>query len=138
MRTEYMSVDDARIAVEWMTERIQKQTGDETLRFPSGWMPETGLTALDDDDRIFAVAVLYLEKSSPVAVCGWCVSNPENKASESEMAVRMLMSAMVPYARSKGARHLLTMFGNRGINRILDDLGFFSGDKNVEHKYITL
>lgn len=137
MYTDEMSVEEARLAVQWMTERVRKKSGDGSLNFPSEWIPETGMAAFGDDGRVLAVATLYLERSSPVAVCGWCFANPENRPRESWRAVRLLMSVLPAYARRFGAKFLMTTFGNRGINRILDSRGFVHGE-NSENKFIVL
>ena len=137
MRTDEMGIEDVRCAVDWMTERIRKKTGNYTLSFPADWMPETGMVVVSGDSRLLAVATLYLEKSSPVAVCGWCVSNPENKPSESYSAVNLLMAAMPIYAKKLGAKYLLTTFGDRGINSILDKQGFINGETS-ENKFVIL
>ncbi len=137
MRTDEMTVEDGRQAVEWLSMRIRKHTGNETLSFPSEWMPETGMAVFDGRCRILAIATLYLEKSSPIAVCGWCVTNPGNTPRQSRSAVKLLMSAMPAYAKRNGAKYLLTTFGNRGINRILDDLDFINGELS-ENKFKVL
>ena len=144
MRVDEMKREDALKARDWLTDRIRKNTGRPELEFPADWLPETGLSVFgresgsDQEERLLAVATLYLEKSSPVAVCGWCIGDPVNTARESDMAVRLLLGAMPNYARVHGAKHLLTMFGSRGINRICDELGYASGDTEVEHKYMIL
>ena len=145
MRTDEMSIEEACKAVEWLSLKIRQKTENNTLSFPSDWMPETGLVVFDDlspqsgglTDRLLAVATLYLEQSSPVAVCGWCLTNPENTARQSQMAVRLLMAAMPIYAKRHGAKYLLTTFGNRGINRILDRIGFINGEVS-ENKFKVL
>ena len=137
MRTDEMSVEEARLAVEWLTLRIRRKSGDDTLNFPSEWIPVTGLVVFGDEDRPLAVATLYLEQSCPVAVCGWCIANPENSARESFLAVKLLMQAMPVYAKRNGAKYLMTTFGNRGINRILDSLHFVSGEVS-ENKFKIL
>lgn len=138
MRTEEMRRSDAEAAVGWMTQRIRKVSGDGRLVFPGNWMPETGMVVLGDGDEPIAVAVVYFDRSSPVAVCGWCVTNPENRRIRNAQAVRLLLSTLPAYARRNGAEYLLTTFGNRGINRILTGLGFVDGDRGVQHKLMKL
>jgi len=143
MRVDEMDREDALLAREWLTERIRETTGRAELEFPVDWLPETGLSAFgrehgETSERLLAVAMLYLEKSSPVAVCGWCIGNPGNGAKESDQAVRLLLGGMPNYARVHGAKHLLTMFGRRSVNRICDELGYITGDPEVEQKYMML
>ena len=143
MRVDEMSYEDAMLARAWLTERIRERTGRDELEFPADWLPETGLAVFGREhgkngERLLAAAMLYLEKSSPVAVCGWCIGNPANGSRESDQAVRLLISAMPNYARRHGAKHLLTMFGRRSMNRICDELGYMTGDPEVEQKYMML
>ena len=133
-----MTRKDADIAVAWLTERMRRRSGRDDLEFSAAWMPETGLAACDGTGRVRCVAVLYLEKSSPVAVFGWVIADPANSHRESSGAVRRLLAAMPSYAESKGAKHLISMFGSRSVNRILNDSGFVSGDSKVEQKYRKL
>lgn len=140
-----MTPEDSENVIRWMNSRIRSATGNASLSFRKEWLPETGLSAWEgkvhgkvhgktERRKLLAAAVLYLEKSSAVAVCGWCVANPENSPSETHNAVRSLLEAMPGYASSMGAKILLATFGNNGINKILDSIGFSSGDRNVEHK----
>ena len=62
--------------------------------FPSAMLPKTGLAVRDGNNATLAVATLYLEKSSSIAVCGFCVANPLNTRKVSADAVGLLMSAM--------------------------------------------
>ena len=121
----------AQIAVEWMSQRIEMQ-------FPPDWMPETGLVVFDYNDKPVCAGILYLEKSSPVAVFGWVIANPANTPRESSEAVKLLINTMPGYARQHGATHLLTMFGSNSINRQLDKFGFINADRDVQQKYARL
>lgn len=129
-----INVKNADCAVEWLTQRIRKKIGNDSLNFPADMMPKNGLAAFDDIGNLLAVAFLYIDKSSPVAVCGWCISNPKNHDKYSFSAISKIMAQMPEYAKSKGAKHLLTVFGDRGINAILDQLGFITGEVS-ENKF---
>lgn len=137
MYVDEMGKEDAQMAIDWLSEKIRQKSGNHSLTFPPDWMPETGMIAAEDDGKLLAVATLYLEKSSPVAVCGWCIANPANKAKESYKAVKLLLAVIPGYAKRLGAKYLLTTFGNRGINSILDQHGFISGETS-ENKFIFL
>ena len=137
-RTDYMTLQHAVELQNWLTDRIRSRTGNPELMFPPGWMPETGLVCLGDNDRLLAGVAIYFEQTSPVAVAGWVVTNPDNSASVSSDALKLLLAGLPGYAKSRGAKHLLTYFGNRGINSILDNLGFHNGDPGIEQKYFNL
>ena len=138
MRTDVMTEQDAETAAGWVEETGRRITGNYEFRFPREWIPKTGLSAFDDDGKLLCIAILYLERSSGIAVCGWCMGNPANSLRKNYCAVKLLMAAMPIYARRHGATSLMTAFGNRGINRLLDEMGFITGDRNVEHKFIGL
>ena len=120
MRTDELNRECAAVAVEWFTLRMRKKFSDPSLVFPSDWMPENGLAVLDDEDNLLAVAALYIDRKSPVAVAGWCIANPENRAKVSYQAVSLLMKVLPIYAKKCGAKYFLTMYGNAAINSILD------------------
>lgn len=127
---------DRKLALGWMNFRIRNYSLIDTLDFPPELMPETGLAAYRGG-KVFATAMLYLEKNSPIAVCSFCVTNPENTPAESRAAVEELMKALPLYARELGAKYLLSFFGNRGINHILDKLNFITTEKS-ENKFKNL
>lgn len=131
MITKELTPMTAQIAVEWLSRRISRD-------FFLNWMPKTGLVVNDDNGHALCVGVLYLDRSSPVGVFGWLISNPDNKARESAEAIRLLIASMPSYAEKQGVKHLLTMFDSRGINRELDRFGFINADENVQSKYIRL
>lgn len=133
-----MNALDRATFLRWMDRRIADAVGGDTPSFPAGWLPKTGLAARDRDGSPVAMTLLYLEKSSPVAVAGWCVSRPCLPAFEAASAVKLLLAALPSYARKLGAQHLMTIYGNRGINAVLDRIGFLAGDQNVEHKHLYL
>lgn len=122
---------------EWINYRIRKQTGNCQLEFPYELIPATGLVAYTEEDELLAIALLYLERTSNVAVCGWCVANPGNHCKTSKKAIQKLLAQMPIYAKKFNAKCLLTTFGNRGINKILDETGFFAGEK-AENKFLML
>lgn len=129
-----MTPNDAEKSMEWMDSRILAQcAADASARgssflFPRMWIPDTGLVALNVTSDLMAVAFVYFEKTAPIAYCGWLVSNPSNTPVESYRAIRLLVNAIPNYARKNGARCLLTCYGNRGLNRILERSGFQNGE----------
>ena len=134
---EPMCAADADEAMRWMDARIQKNSGNPNVVFPRLWVPKTGQAVLNDAGHLYAVSFVYFEKTAEIAYCGWLLANPENTARESYRAVKMLVNAMPTYARSQGAKCLLTVYGNRGINRLLEKSGFHNGE-NCESKFKLL
>lgn len=128
---------DKREAWIWFNYRLGKKSGRKNCFFPYQLLPNTGLGAVDYNNRLLAVAFLYLEKSSTVAVCGWCIANPANSPHISKQAVELVLSQMPEYAKSYGATHLLSTFGSRSINRILRKNGFMMGEK-ADNMYVKL
>ncbi len=123
-------------AAVWMSYRICARSR-MNLVFPSEWLPQTGLSCRADNGRLMAVATLYLDRTAPIAVCGFCIADPANTPRESADATRTLLEAMPGFARQRGAKWLLTTFGNRRINRMLDRIGFSTGEK-AENKFLNL
>ena len=125
-----MTPNDAEKSMQWMDARVRAELGDHAANysFPRMWIPDTGLVALNGTSDLMAVAFVYFEKTAPIAYCGWLVSNPKNTPMESYRAIRLLVNAIPNYARSRGAKCLLTCYGNRGLNRILDRSGFQNGE----------
>lgn len=119
----------------WMEIIARKQGVDSP--FPSAMLPKTGLAARDEKGNTLAVATLYLEKSSTIAVCGFCVANPLNGVRQSADAVKLLLAAMPVYAKRCGAEYLMSVFGRKSLNRILDKSGFVPGE-TAETKFRRL
>lgn len=132
----YMTANDAVRAGNWLNYRVQRRSGIAEAAFPCDIFPSTGLSFFKGNS-LLAVAFLYLEETSAVAVCGWCIGNPANSASVSHLAVKELMAAMPVYARQKGKKYLLTSFGSKGINKILAGLGFHKGE-NALNMFMNL
>ena len=122
-----MTQEDLLQATGW----LEARTG---IPFPAGAMPRTGL-AVQDGTGIVLVLAVYFERSSQMAVLGWCVGNPANRPHQSRDAVRLALAAAEEYARRYGASHLITMFGSRSLNRELERMGFAPGDTHVQQKY---
>ena len=145
-----MTPEDAEQSMQWMDARVRAECGtasgvDEVQGsaparnyvFPRMWIPETGLIVRVEYNNLLAVAFVYFEKTAPIAYCGWLVANPGNTARESYRAIRLLANAIPNYAQQNGAKCLLTCYGNRGINRILDQAGFQNGE-DCETKFKLL
>ena len=97
--------------------------------FPAAILPWTGLAAVDEAGKTLAVAALYLERSSTVAVFGFCAADPEAGMSrQSGEAVKRLIAAMPAYAKQNGAEILMSVFGRKSLNRLLDKSGFLPGE----------
>ena len=137
MKCRPIDNNDKQLAWMWFNYRLGKASGNHSGFFPYGLLPCTGLAAVDSRDELLAVAFLYREQSSSVAVCGWCIANPENEPLTSKLAVETVLHNMPAYAKSLGATHLLSTFGSRSINRILSKMGFSFGEK-ADNMFLTL
>ena len=136
VNVRYMTDSDAVRAGNWLNLKVRSKSGCAAAEFPLELLPQTGLSCFYEH-TLLAVAFLYLEKSSSVAVCGWCIANPGNLPSQSRIAVMELLRAMPQYAKQQGATFLLTSFGNRGINSIARGLGFLPGER-AENMFMNL
>lgn len=125
-----------RLQLEAWMEQIARKHGVDGP-FPSAMLPKTGLAARDENGNTLVVATLYLEKSSAIAVCGFCVANPLNGFRQSADAVKLLLADMPIYAKRCGAEYLMSVFGRKSLNKILDQLGFVPGE-TAETKFRRL
>lgn len=125
-----MTQEDAEQSMKWMDARVRAECGEHAANyhFPRMWIPQTGLVVMNEKHALLAVAFVYFEKTAAIAYCGWLVANPGNTPLESHRAIRLLVNAIPAYARQNGAKCLLTCYGNRGLNRILDRSGFQNGE----------
>ena len=137
MYSEEITPNGREIALEWMNCRIRNVMKNDQAGLPEDWLPQTGVMVKDENDRPLLAAFLYLEKSSPVAVAGWVIANPENTRRMSYNAAIIALSALKGYARKHKAKYLMSTFGNRGVNDILKRLGFVHGEYS-ENKFIIL
>lgn len=133
-----MTEEDRSVVVDWMRILFQKRLGEDAPPPPEPILPHLGLVAADSvTGELLTVAFLYLDQTSPVAVCGWIFANPRNAAKTSARAVDAVIGGLPLFARSRGAEYLLSCFGHPGINRILDRRGFITAEF-AEHKIIHL
>ena len=125
-----MTGTDAEQSMLWMDARVCAECGEhaEHYHFPRMWIPQTGLVVMDEHHSILAVAFVYFEKTAAIAYCGWLVANPANTPQESYRAIKLLVNAIPTYARKNGAKCLLTVYGNRGLNHILERAGYQNGE----------
>ena len=126
MYTDEMDGIDRWLLAAWLDESIRKNGVTEP--FPDAILPKTGMAVRDGDNTTIAVAALYLEKSSKIAVCGWCCADPCGPARRNAEAVKLLFAAMPAYARQQGAEYLMSVFGRRSLNKVLDNMGFINGE----------
>lgn len=132
MEIREMNEDDRGKLAGWLSLIGRKHGANAS--FPAAVLPWTGLAAVDETGKTLAVAALYLERSSTVAVCGFCAADPERGiARQTGEAVRQLLAAMPAYAKQNGAEILMSVFGRRSLNRLLDKSGFLPGE-NCETK----
>ena len=136
IEVETMKGEDRETLCAWYDLRMKEATNQD-LRFERDWIPWTGLAARDETGRTLAICAVYFERETPVAVCGWCATNPET-TERNGSALEKLFAVLPLYAERNGARHLLTTFGDAGLNRLLDRLGWIGADPRVEHKYMPL
>ena len=131
-----MNEDDREKLAGWLS-LIARDHG-VNAPFPAAVLPWTGLAAVDETGKTLAVAALYLERSSTVAVFGFCVADPEvGMSRQTGEAVKRLIAAMPAYAKANGAEFLMSVFGRRSLNRLLDRSGFVPGE-TAETKFRRL
>ena len=121
---------DRELLAEWIGER----TG---IGFPRELVPATGIAVLEEG-RTLALISVYLEKTTAVAVLGFTAANAENTKAESAESLGLGIRTALDYVRSLGVKHCIGVYGNDGLNRLLDRIGFQTADRDVTQKYIYL
>ncbi len=121
---------DRELLAEW----IGARTG---IGFPRELVPATGIAVLEEG-RTLALISVYLEKTTAVAVLGFTAANAENTKAESAESLGLGIRTALDYVRSLGVKHCIGVYGNDGLNRLLDRIGFQTADRDVTQKYIYL
>ena len=120
---------DKKTALEW----FELHYGG---KFPEDFLPETGVVC--EVDGVPAVMFfVYFEESSSVAVLGHCVFHPEKRGRDVVKALEFGLEFVKGYARGKGKKYVVSIFGRNSINRIADRCGFVDADK-IEEKFYCL
>lgn len=130
MKTREARETDFPLAAEWMAKRYGEP-------FPDDFFPKTGVVAEDDSGRVRAIIPVYFEMNSAVAVSGHCMADPENTARESYDAIDAALRAVVDFARRNKRKYLVSIYGNRGVNRMAGRIGMIPADI-VEEKFLQL
>jgi len=127
MEVREMTEEDRKLAIRWVSLRAGANA-------PEDMFPHTG-AAVVDGGVVRLVQTVFFEGTSAMAVLGWCAGNPNNLPRESLTAFRLAIGFTEGYAIRHGARHLIGIYGDPGLSRQLDRLGFVSGDSDVQQKY---
>lgn len=130
MRSYNITYDDIDLASAWYSARIKQD-------MPKEIFPKTGI-AVYEAGQCLVVASCFFDRSTNVAVLGWCISNPKVTLMKRGRATKFALEEVVKYAKENGAKHLLTIFGCDSLNRSLARMGFKIGDEKVVQQYIYL
>jgi hypothetical protein len=125
-----MTVIDRETARRWLSILVGNP-------FPTDFFPATG-AACCIDGHLACVIPVYIELTTNVAVLGHCMINPDLPATVKHQAADGNIRYAIEYVRKLGKRHILTMFGNRAVNRIADRIGLVTADRDIEQKYCLL
>ena len=125
-----MSISDREAAREWLSRIVGNP-------FPKDFFPDTGVVCYIHGVPACVIPV-YVELTTNVAVLGHCMINPDLPAAAKHKAADANIRYALQYVRAMGKRHILTMFGNRAVNRIADRIGFAQADENVQQKYCLI
>lgn len=128
-----MTEGHAETAREWFAQRLGGR------EFPWLAMPVKGLSAVDDDGKLLAVATIFVDFCRPMAFCGWAMANPSNSPRISRSALDDIFTELPKYAKDTlKCKWLFTCFGSHGINTLLTEIGYAEGDKNSEQRFVNL
>lgn len=127
-----MTITDRSQALLWLGRKMSAEAGKE-LAFPDDMFPHSGISVINADGTLLCVLAVYFDGA--VCVPGWCVGNPQNSAALAHRAVSEAVDHIEYFACRRKAKHIITMFGSRGINKILARKGFSVGDNSAQSKY---
>lgn len=127
-----MTAADRSQALVWLAQRMTKTAGTQ-LEMPDDMFPQAGISVLSEELQLLCVMGVYFDGA--VCVPGWCVTNPANSAKESHRAVAEAIEHIEYFASRRKARHIITMFGNKTINKMLTRKGYAIGDANAVSQY---
>ena len=123
-----MTPEDRKTALEWLS-RIGGNP------FPEDFIPDTGVVG--SIGSLACVIPVYFEYSSKVAVLGFCMIDPDLIPKLKHKAAETTMQYAIEYIKSKNRRHIISIFGNRSINRMAERIGMIHTE-NIEEKYAVL
>lgn len=126
-----MTLADREQALLWLSRKMTKTTGKE-LALPDDMFPHSGISVIENGELLCVLGVFF---DGAVCVPGWCITNPENSARLSHRAVSEAIDHIEYFASRRKAKHIITMFGSRAINKILTRKGFTVGDANAASQY---
>ena len=110
---------------------------EDNIRLEAETAYDIYFVAEDDSGRVRAIIPVYFEMNSAVAVAGHCMADPENTARESYDAIDAALRAVVDFARRNKRKYLVSIYGNRGVNRMAGRIGMIPADI-VEEKFLQL
>jgi hypothetical protein len=94
---------------------------------PKEFLSKTGLLIEDEDGTPRAAVWLY-RTDSPVMMAEWLVTNPDNSARESYVAVKELLENVKAIADNAGA-YLMTFLQDESLVKVFQKQGFTIEDK---------
>ena len=127
-----MTSADRRQALIWLAKKMTEESG-VPLEMPDDMFPQAGISVISEDLELLCVMGVYFDGA--VCVPGWCVTNPDNTPRDSHRAVEEAVDHIEYFASRRKARHIITMFGSRGINKILSRKGYAVGDSCAVSQY---
>ena len=81
-----------------------------------------------------AAATLLYDPAARMALFGWLMASRKLRGRPLLEAMEAVARKVPDYAECLGARLVLSCFGRRSVNRLLDGLGWLAGDAGVETK----
>jgi hypothetical protein len=131
-----MEERDRPLLAAMMTARIRANPlCPRGLEFPQDLVPPYGVVARETEDGPpMAAATLLYDPAARMAFCGWCMASPALKGRRMRAAIRAVLSWVPVYADGLGAWSVMSCFGRRSVNRMLDDMGWIPGDKGADTK----
>jgi hypothetical protein len=73
-----------------------------------------------------------MDRSAPIGMLEWVVSNPDNVGSESYRALDFMLKEVLTFAKYSGIAAIYSKLNNESLEKLYNKHGFLSGDVAVK------
>lgn len=99
---------------------------------PAAVLPKLGMVAVHEGEPV-AMAWLYLDNSTGVAMLEWIVTDPANPAKVSAVGIAHVVRCLREAAKGLGYGVILASCRQDSLVKLLERCGFTTTDRDVTH-----
>lgn len=131
LRLRYLEDGDAEKANYWLK-------GWKLNALPLALYPDTGLVLYNgEDNEDFYMGFLW-QSNSKMAQLGFITRNPYYKVRLNKQTRKMLIDALISYARELGYEYVITWAEHEGIVNDFKELGFSESSNRVSELIVKI